>query len=292
MSDGIQKAAGEQLRQRLRSLAKNKTRGILTGLITTSLVQSSSATTVMVVSFVNAGLITLAQSVPVIFGANIGTTITAWIVSIGGFVFNIQDIALPILVVALPMFFRAKGRTSYWGEFLIGFSILFIGLGFLQSSIPTLSTDSDFVIGLQRFTEMGLLSSFLFMFFGVLVTYILQSSSAAMTLTLTMVFNGWIPIELAAAMVLGENIGTTITAELAALVANIYAKRSARVHTLFNVIGAFWMVFFIPIVMRLIEWFFIQFTGNSQPFDLPLNLTVVLASFHTLFNVLNHKRPK
>lgn len=246
MSDGIQKAAGAKMRQILSAMTSNRVFGIFTGFLITSLVQSSSATTVMVVSFVNAGLLTLIESIGVIMGANIGTTITAWLISIFGFKVKISAIALPIIAVGFPMLFTRRGKLRSWGEVLIGFALLFMGLDALKNSVPNLQDNPEILGFLQSYTDMGILSIILFVVVGTIITIIVQSSSAAMALTLVMCNEGWIPFPIAAAMILGENIGTTITANLAAIVANVHAKRAARAHFVFNVFGVMWMIAIFP----------------------------------------------
>jgi phosphate:Na+ symporter len=246
MSDGIQKAAGAKMRQILSAMTSNRVFGIFTGFLITTLVQSSSATTVMVVSFVNAGLLTLIESIGVIMGANIGTTITAWLISIFGFKVKIAAVALPIIAVGFPMLFTRRGKLRSWGEVLIGFALLFMGLDALKNSVPNLQDNPEILAFLQSYTDMGIMSIIIFVIVGTIVTIIVQSSSAAMALTLVMCNEGWIPFPIAAAMILGENIGTTITANLAAIVANVHAKRAARAHFVFNVFGVLWMIAVFP----------------------------------------------
>ena len=286
MSDGIQKAAGGQLRQTLRNITKKPLNGILVGLGTTGLVQSSSATTVMTISFVNAGLISVRQSVGLIMGANIGTTITAWLVSLGGFLFKLSSLTIPALTLVVPLYLRGGKRNKYWAEFLIGFCLLFIGLDFLKESLPQLGNEEVFE-AIKDYTLMGFGSRLLFVVVGVVLTIVVQSSSAAMTLTLALVFNGWISPELGCAMIIGENIGTTVTAEIAALVGNVYARQSATVHTLFNLIGAVWMILLIGPILILIENLFAIFSSNPDPFASPQLSTLALAAFHSLFNIVN-----
>ncbi|MBT3646907.1 MAG: Na/Pi cotransporter family protein [Flavobacteriales bacterium] len=287
MSEGIQKAAGQRLRQILGAMTKNRFFGVLTGFFITSLVQSSSATTVMTVSFVNAGLLTLVQSAGVMMGANIGTTITAWIVSYFGFKFNIVAVSLPIIAAGLPMMLLGRPKMRSWGEFLVGFALLFMGLDALKHSVPDLKDNPEILGFLTQFADGGLLTSILFVFIGALVTIIVQSSSAAMALTLVMCHNGWIPFPVAAAMVLGENIGTTITAELASLVGNVHAKRSARIHSMFNIIGVTWMVLLLPFALDMISWFSESIMGNSSPYENSESIPFALSYFHTFFNLTN-----
>lgn len=280
MSDGIQRAAGSQMRNILRTMTKNRFLGVFTGFLITALLQSSSATTVMTVSFVNAGLLSLVESAGVMMGANIGTTITGWIISLLGFKFELAAYSIPLFAIAVPMYFSNKGKLKYWGEFLLGFAILFMGLSLLKKSVPDLKDNTEALSWLTNFANWGFLSRVVFVMVGALVTVIIQSSSAAMAVTLTMVAQGWLPLDIAAAMVLGENIGTTITAEVASLVGNTSAKRSARIHSMFNIIGVIWMVVLLPVFLPLVQSFMGSFFGTT---DAPLTL----AAFHTFFNLTN-----
>lgn len=233
MSDSLQRITGDNLRNILSKMTANRFRGILTGLGITSIIQSSSATTVMVVSFVNAGALTLAGAVTVIMGANIGTTVTAWIVSLLGFKFDISELVLPIIAIATPFLF-IKSKENL-GEFLIGFALLFLGLQMLTNNVPDF-TDPKYVGVLEfiaNMKEYGYFSTLLFVVVGTVFTFIIQSSSAMMAVTLVMCAKGLIPFEMGAALVLGENIGTTITANIAASVANKTAKQAARAHLIF-----------------------------------------------------------
>ncbi len=295
MSDGIQRAAGSQLRKILGSMTKNRFLGVFTGFLITALVQSSSATTVMTVSFVNAGLLTLVESAGVMMGANIGTTVTGWIIALLGFKVKLSAYSIPLFALAIPLYFAGKGKLKYWGEFLIGFAILFMGLSFLKDSVPDIG-GSDALAWIKNFSEYGILSRIFFVFVGALVTVIVQSSSAAMAITLTLVYAGWLPLDVAAAMVLGENIGTTITAELASLVGNTTAKRSARIHSMFNLIGVSWMVIALPWAMELINVIVENFTHifesnkklkTDDLSDVDIMNTYKLAAFHTFFNLVN-----
>lgn len=291
MSEGIQKAAGERLRQILSTITQNRFFGILTGFLITAIIQSSSATTVMTISFVNAGLLSLTESIGVIMGANVGTTITAWLISIFGFgKVSISALSLPIIAVALPLLFSSKSKIKSIGESLIGFAILFLGLAALKDSVPDLNNNPEVLTFLNAYIDSGILSTLLFVFVGFIITLIVQSSSAAMALTLTLMFNGVITFEIAAAMVLGENIGTTITANIAALVANVHAKRAARAHFLFNLFGVCWMIlvfpWFIELVQQLWNTFF-PLTSSSNLNLMQHSEELQLALFHTLFNVFN-----
>ena len=274
------------MRQILSSMTRNRFLGVFTGFLITALVQSSSATTVMTVSFVNAGLLTLVESAGVMMGANIGTTVTAWLVSIFGFKVKIVSIALPIIAIGLPMLFAKRSNLKYWGEFLIGFALLFMGLDALKSTVPDLRNNPEVLAFLADYAHLGILSALLFVAVGTILTVVIQSSSAAMALTITMCYQGWIPFEIAAPMVLGENIGTTITAELSSIVANVYAKRSARIHSLFNIIGVTWMLFAYPFYLKVINSMMINM-GMVSPFESSESIPIALSYFHTAFNLSN-----
>ncbi len=255
MSEGLQKMAGEQLRNILTAMTRNRVMGVLTGILITALIQSSSAASVMVVSFVNAGLLTLAQSIGVIMGANIGTTVTAWMISLFGFgKFSISIISIPLLGVGLPLIFSSKSKRKSLGEFIFGFAFLFLGLDYLKDSMPDLQNNPGVLAFVSNFSDLGFLSTLIFLFIGTVLTVIVQSSSATVAITLIMCSRGWIGFESAAAMIMGENIGTTITANLAAITANISAKRAAFAHLMFNVMGVIWMLFIFK--------FFTNMTAN------------------------------
>ena len=281
MSDGIQRRAGSKFRRLLHSMTNNRFAGVVTGLGVTSLIQSSSATTVLLVSLVNAGLITLRQSIGVVMGANIGTTLTAWIVSIVGFQMKITDFALPAIAIALPLHFSKRPRLREFADILIGFGLLFLGLHLMKESVPDIRNNPDVLAFLQGWSEMGYLSILLFILIGAVLTVIVQSSSAAMTITITMAFRGWISFPVAAAIVLGENIGTTVTAFLASLPMGSTAKRTARAHMIFNVVGVVWMLLVFYPFTRLID--LIIPGAATDPTAIPLHLSM----FHTLFNVAN-----
>ncbi len=258
MSEGLQKVAGEQLRSILAAMTKNRVMGLFTGILITALIQSSSAASVMVVSFVNAGLLTLGQSIGVIMGANIGTTVTAWMISLFGFgKFSISVISIPLLGVGLPLIFSSKSKRKSLGEFIFGFAFLFMGLDFLKNSMPDLQNNPEVLAFVSNFANMGFLSTLIFLFIGTVLTVIVQSSSATVALTLIMCSRGWIGFESAAAMIMGENIGTTITANIAAFSANISAKRAAFAHLMFNVLGVIWMLFvfkyFVTMIANITE---------------------------------------
>ena len=284
MSEGLQKVAGDRLRSILTAMPTNRVTGVLTGVLITALIQSSSATTVMVVSFVNAGLLTLAESISVIMGANIGTTVTAWIISIFGFKVDMSAFALPLLAFALPLIFSNKSNRKSIGEFIFGFSFLFMGLSFLKNNAPDLNANPDMLAFVQNYTDMGFFSVLLFLFIGTILTMIVQASAATMAITLIMCANGWISLELGAALVLGENICTTITANLAALTANSQAKRAALAHFVFNVFGVIWVLIIFHPFMEFVNWVVDTFfhPGNSE-----VAISYKLSAFHSIFNICN-----
>ncbi len=249
MSEGLQKAAGDRLRNILSAMTRNRFTGTITGFFITALIQSSSASTVMVVSFVNAGLMTLAQSMAVIFGANVGTTFTAWIIALFGFKVDISAFALPLIGIAVPLLFAKKSRTKSIGEFTIGFAFLFMGLDMISKYVPDLQSNPEMFEFLEHYASMGFGSVLIFLFVGMLVTTIIQSSAAMFAITLIMCSKGWITFDLACALILGSNIGTTITPLLASMSGNVAAKRTAMGHLLFNVLGTVWVLaVFFPFV--------------------------------------------
>ncbi len=282
MSEGLEKFAGDRLRSILAAMTKNRVMGVLTGILITALIQSSSATTVMVVSFVNAGLMTLAQSIGVIMGANIGTTVTAWIISAVGFKINIAAFAIPLLAVGMPLIFSGKGNRKSIGEFIFGFSFLFMGLSFLQESATAMNI-GDMVAGMLAHVEQdSFFTILLFVFVGAVVTMIVQASAATMAITL-MLFGMNIPgfgFEQAAALAMGQNIGTTITAFMASLTANTQARRAALAHVFFNVFGVVvFLIVFYP-ACDAVSWFVDSVMGGG-------NDLFKLSAFHTAFNIIN-----
>ena len=284
MSEGLQKFAGDSLRRILTAMTTNRVTGMLTGVLITALIQSSSATTVMVVSFVNAGLLTLSQSIGVIMGANIGTTVTAWIISALGFKIDIAAFALPLLAFAIPLFFSNKSSRKSMGEFVFGFAFLFMGLQNLKANAPDLGANPDMLAFVQNYTDMGFLSIILFLFIGAVLTMIVQASAATMAITLIMCANGWIDYHLGVALVLGENIGTTITANLAALTGNTQARRAALAHLAFNVFGVIWVLLLFYPFTDGVSWFVEHVMGVSDP---AVAVSFKLAAFHTAFNISN-----
>ena len=298
MSEGLQKAAGDRLRKFLEAMTSNRLKSVATGLTITSIIQSSSATTVMVVGFVNAGLLALNQAIGVIMGANIGTTVTAWLISLLGFKADISILAVPLMALGFVMSISKKERNKNLSECIIGFSLLFLGLSLMKESVPDLKETPEVLSFIQGWTEMGFGSVLIFMLFGTVLTLVLQSSSATMALTLIMMSMGWIPFHMAAAMVLGENIGTTITANIAAAVANTNARRAALAHTLFNVFGVIWaLALFKPFTMLIGN--IIAAMGYPNPAEMSYSGTIDptspestaalygLSMFHTLFNTFN-----
>ncbi len=284
MSEGLQKFAGDRLRRILTAMTTNRVTGVLTGVLITALIQSSSATTVMVVSFVNAGLLSLSQSIGVIMGANIGTTVTAWIISALGFKVDMAAMSLPLLAIGVPLLFSGKSNRKYIGEFIFGFSFLFMGLSMLKSNAPDLGQNPEMLSFVQNYTDMGFASVILFVLIGTVLTMIVQASAATMAITLIMCANGWISFELGAALVLGENIGTTITANLAALTGNVPAKRAALAHLVFNVFGVIWVLCLFTPFTQAISWFV---TDVMQTTDEAVAVSFKLSAFHTAFNICN-----
>ena len=298
MSSGLQKTAGGRMRAILGSLTSNRFKGVLTGLGITTVIQSSSATTVMVVGFVNAGLLALEQAIGVIMGANIGTTVTAWLISLLGFKADISIFAVPLMAVGFVLSLSKIEKRRNISEFIIGFSLLFLGLSLMKNSVPDLQQTPEVLSFIKTWSGFGFGSVLIFLVFGTVLTLVLQSSSATMALTLIMLNLGWLPFEMAAAMVLGENIGTTITANIAAAVANTNAKRAALAHTLFNVFGVVWALAlfkpFTSLVGLIIEAMgypnpmeIIHDTSKSLGGDASISALYGLSMLHTLFNTFN-----
>ena len=304
MSDGLQKAAGNGLRNILGAMTRNRFTGALTGFSITALIQSSSASTVMVVSFVSAGLMTLAQSVAVIMGANVGTTATAWIITLFGFKVDIGMYAYPIIAFCIPLLFSSHSRRKSIGEIVLGFSLLFIGLDGIEANVPDLKSSPEIFGFLTEYANMGYGSALLFVLIGIVITMIIQSSSAAIAIVLIMCTKGWITFELACALILGSNIGTTITPIIASLGANLAAKRAALCHLMFNVLGTIWaLALFIPFT-DLTVWV-TESLGQGNPTELydyinsnqGTDATQIakmagwasfgLSIFHTIFNLIN-----
>ena len=298
MSSGLQKTAGGRMRAILGSMTSNRFKSVLTGLGITSVIQSSSATTVMVVGFVNAGLLMLEQAIGVIMGANIGTTVTAWLISLLGFKMDISVLAVPLMAVGFVLSLSKIEKRRNVSEFIIGFSLLFLGLSLMKNSVPDLQQTPEVLSFIQTWSNFGFWSVLIFMLFGTLLTLVLQSSSATMALTLIMLNLGWLPFDMAAAMVLGENIGTTITANIAAAVANTNAKRAALAHTLFNLFGVVWALILFKPFTALIG-VIIEAMGYPNPDTMTYSGNEALSAddstaalyglsmLHTLFNTFN-----
>lgn len=322
MSEGLQKLAGDKLRSILSIMTTNRFTGVLTGILITAIIQSSSATTVMVVSFVNAGLLSLTQSISVIMGANVGTTVTAWIISLFGFKVDVSVLALPLIGLCLPLIFSGKSKRKSLGEFLMGFAFLFMGLAYLKESMPDLQGNPEILSFMQGYTQMGYPSILLFLALGTILTIILQSSSATVAITLVMCTKGWIPFDMATAMILGENIGTTVTANIAALSGNVSAKRAAIAHLMFNIFGVCWVLSVFYPFTNAVSWIVTNYgpgdpqemmkfihtldqetvaaitSGNTlsdprlidlqkQLMNLQVSVSYGLSLFHTMFNILN-----
>ena len=298
MSSGLQKAAGDKLRSFLSAMTSNPFKGVLTGLGVTSIIQSSSATTVMVVSFVNAGLLTLAQAISVIMGANIGTTVTAWLVAWLGFKADISVLAIPLMLFGFLFSNSKQDKRKNIGELIVGFSLLFLGLSFMKESVPDLRQTPEVLEFVTAWSAHGFGSVLLFLAFGTILTLVLQSSSATMAITLIMLSMGWIPFNMACAMVLGENIGTTITANIAASVGNTQAKRAAMSHTIFNLFGVVWALILFKPFLQLVGLITENLFGVPNPAaeGFAVSETVAdsntaalygLSMLHTLFNTIN-----
>lgn len=295
MSEGLQKAAGDRLRNILGAMTRNRFTGTLTGFLITALIQSSSASTVMVVSFVNAGLMTLAQSMAVIMGANVGTTFTAWVISLFGFKVNISAFVLPLIGIAIPLLFSKKSRSKSIGEFLIGFGFLFMGLDMISKYVPDLQSNPEMFAFLQQYTSMGFGSVVIFMLVGLLVTMVIQSSAATFAITLIMCSKGWIDFDLSCALVLGSNIGTTITPILASMSGNVAAKRTAMGHLLFNVLGCAWVLcVFFPFVRLNVD--ITQWMGQGNPEKLSAYVNEIEKKdpevYNNLFNNIPSDHPR
>ena len=298
MSSGLQKAAGERLRGFLSAMTSNPLKGVLTGMGITAVIQSSSATTVMVVSFVNAGLLTLVQAIGVIMGANIGTTITAWMVAFLGFKADISILAIPLMLFGFLFSNSKKDQRKNIGELIVGFCLLFLGLSFMKESVPDLRQTPEVLEFVSTWSSHGFGSVLLFLLFGTILTLVLQSSSATMAITLIMLSMGWIPFGMACAMVLGENIGTTITANIAASIGNTQAKRAAMSHSIFNVFGVLWALILFNPFLRLVGLVTEKLFGLPNPaaegFSVPgptspegTAALYGLSMLHTLFNMTN-----
>jgi phosphate:Na+ symporter len=286
LSEGVQRIATLQLRESLERVTQGKLSSFLTGFLTTAAVQSSSATTVMTISFVNAGIISLTAAAGIIVGANAGTIVTVGMVTILGFELNLFTLCLPLIGLTMPFFFIRNGKYRHWAETVIGFSLLLLSLQFMKSVVPQWQAESDVLSFVARVSDDGIFSVIFFILLGTLLSALIQSSSAAVALTMTMCLNGWMPFEIAMAMVLGENIGTTFSTEVASWVGNYEAKVAARFHVLFNIIGVLGFLPFMPLIIagiiRLLTDVLHLPDPRVQPDAVPLGLAV----FYTIFNIV------
>lgn len=282
MSEGLQKVAGDRLRNILGIMTKNRVTGVITGIVITALIQSSSASTVMVVSFVNAGLMSLNQAMAVIFGANVGTTVTTWIISAFSFEVSISDYSLLLLAIGVPMLFMKKSTYKSLGEFLIGFCFLFMGLDLISKYVPNLQENPEMLQFVTDYTSLGYGSVLIFFTLGIIITMVAQSSAATFAITLIMCSQGWISYELGCAIVLGGNIGTTITPILASLSGNLAAKRTAMGHVLFNVIGSMIVLCIFTPFVDFVAWI-TEMCQGINPVDITRAQDKILAD-STLVN--------
>jgi phosphate:Na+ symporter len=289
MSEGLQKVAGDRLRNILGIMTRNRVTGVLTGVVITALIQSSSASTVMVVSFVNAGLMSLQQAMAVIFGANVGTTVTTWIISAFSFEVSISDYSILLLAVGVPMMFMKKSTYKSLGEFLIGFCFLFMGLDLISAYVPNLQENPAMLQFVTDYTSMGFGSVLIFFIIGIVLTMVAQSSAATFAITLIMCSQGWISFSLGCAIILGGNIGTTITPILASLSGNLAAKRTAMGHVLFNVLGSIIALCLFNPFVNLVADITTAINGTN-PLDINASQGCIafgLAMFPTVFNAIN-----
>ncbi|HEX5112688.1 MAG TPA: Na/Pi symporter, partial [Saprospiraceae bacterium] len=254
MSEGVQRIASIQLRDALQRFTQNKFSSFLTGFITSAVIQSSSATTIMTVSFVNAGIVSLFAATGIIIGANVGTGVTVWFVTILGFELNLFTFCLPLVALAMPFIYVQNGKYRQWAETVIGFALLLISIQFLKSVIPQLQHQPEVMAFLGKLGDHGIYSILIFTIIGIVITTLIQSSSAAIALTLALCLNGFLRFDIAAAMVLGENMGTTLSTEIASWVGNQESKKAARIHVLFNLLGVILFLPFLPLILPLIEW--------------------------------------
>ena len=286
MSEGVQRIATIQLRDSLQKVTQNKISSFLTGFFTTAALQSSSAVTVMTISFVNAGIISLTAAAGIIIGANAGSSVTIWMVTILGFEYNLFTLCLPLIALSMPFLFIKNGKYRHWAETAIGFSLLLIALQFLKSVVPDLQKQPDLMSFISGLGNHGFLSIILFLSIGIVFTALIQSSSASMALTLTICLNGWLPFDIAAVMVLGENIGTTISTEIASRVGNTEARKAARFHVMFNVLGVLAFLPFITFILSFISWVMVYWLKTGNPFLDKWAMPTGLAIFYTFFNIV------
>jgi phosphate:Na+ symporter len=286
MSEGVQRIASIQLRDALQRVTQNKLSTFLTGFFTTAALQSSSATTVMTVSFVNAGILSLTAAAGIIVGANVGSAVTIWMVTILGFEFNLFTLCLPMIALAMPFLYIKNGKNRHWAETVIGFAVMLIALELLKSVVPDIQKEQEVISFISNLGNHGFLSVILFLTIGIIFTALIQSSSASMVLTLTLCLNGWLPFDIAVVMVLGANIGTTFSTEIASWVGNTSAKKAARVHVLFNVLGVLLFLPFLPLILSFISWIMVFAIKSGNPFLDKWAMPAGLAIFYTFFNVV------
>lgn len=292
MSEGLLKITGRGLRKLFSYLTSNPFLGVVTGFIITALIQSSSASTVMVVSLVNTSLLSLSQSVSLILGANIGTTITGWIVSLAGFKVPTMNLALIVMGFALPMIFSKINKWKSTAEFFVGFSFMLLGLSFMKDAVPDLSQDAE-ILSFLRFYKITIWTTFLAVILGALLTIVVQSSSVSIGMIQILTAQGIIPIEFAVAMLLGSNIGTTLTPNIASIVASRNAKRVARIHSLINIIGAVWAIFVMKHLLQAVDLFCLNVFDlpysifSENPVERGAIMPIALATFHSGFNIIN-----
>lgn len=285
LSEALQKVAGKGMRNILQRMTKKPLTGVFSGIFLTGILQSSSATTVMFISFVNAGLLTLTESISLIMGANIGTTVTSWLIALLGFKLDIVTLCLPLIAITFPLIFSKKNKLRAWGEVIVGFALLFLALDFLKSAVPDINNNPHLLHFLADYNISGIGGILLFTLVGFIFTLIIQSSSASLALIIVMCGNGWIGFELAAAMVIGTNMGTTITANIAAIIANAEAKKSALAHLFFNVFSAIFAIIAFDQLIFISDWI-TQKIENQSAFLTPAAIPIGLAAFHSLFNIL------
>jgi len=285
VSEGVQRIATLQLRDALARVTQGKFSSFLTGFLTTAAVQSSSATTVMTISFVNAGIVSLSAAAGIIIGANAGTIVTVGMVTILGFELNLFTLCLPLIGLSMPFLFIRSGKFRHYAETVIGFSLLLLALQFMKSIVPQIQAEDQIMAFVGRLSNAGLLSVLLFILLGTVLSALIQSSSAAVALTMTMCLNGWLPFDIAMAMVLGENIGTTFSTEVASWVGNYEAKVAARFHVLFNMIGTIAFLPFMPLFIPLVARAVTGLAGMPDPRIHPGSMPIGLAVFYSAFNL-------
>ncbi len=286
MSEGVQRIASIQLRDSLQKVTQNKTSSFLTGFFTTAVLQSSSAITVMTVSFVNAGIISLTAAAGIIIGSNVGSSVTIWMVTILGFEYNLFRICLPLIALAMPFLFIKNGKYRHWAETATGFALLLLALQFLKDVVPDLQKHPDLMYFISDLGSHGFLSIILFLSIGIILTALIQSSSAAMALTITICLSGWLPFGIAAVMVLGATIGSTLSTEIASWVGNTESKKAARLHVVFNVLGVMVFLPFLPFILAFITWIMVYWVKTGNPFLDKWAMPTGLAIFYTLFYIV------